>query len=75
MESTRNTAKEAIRKIEEFHETNGRLPENLKEIGIEERLEGPLFYDRVENEDYIIWFGTTLGESEKYESKTGCWQP
>ncbi|QQS41431.1 MAG: hypothetical protein IPM63_00315 [Acidobacteriota bacterium] len=63
-----------IVKIEEFRANNGRLPEDLAELGIEERLEGPVFYEKIGSDSYEVWYGTSLGESMIYDSKDREWR-
>ena len=65
---------EIIGKIEDFRKEKGRLPVSLSEIGIEEKEEGPIYYDRKSETRYILWFGTSLGESVTYDSETKKWE-
>ena len=66
-----------IQKIEMFKQENGRLPESLGELGYpfnEYDERGPLYYDRsVDGLNYLVSFGTTLGESTIYYSTTKKW--
>lgn len=64
---------EIINKIEEFREKNNRLPESLREIGIIETEEGPIYYSKESPENYTIWYGKSLGESATYHSDTKEW--
>ena len=64
---------ELVLKIENFKTENGFLPSDLEDLGIEETLEGPLFYEKVDSVNYVVWFGTTLGESMIYYSDTQEW--
>lgn len=50
----------------------GRLPEAVDEIGIEDP-DLDVFYRKVSNDKYWVWFGTTLGESETYHSREKKW--
>ena len=59
--------------VEEYRDSNGRLPENLGEIGVAESLEGPLYYQKLDSVNYLMWFGTDLGESITYSSVTKEW--
>ena len=63
-----------VLKIEEFKNKNERLPYSLNEINIQERLEGPFYYEKKDSNNYILWFGTELGESTTYDSKLKQWQ-
>ena len=62
-------------KVESFKAENGRLPNNLRELGLPESEEGPLFYDkRKDGINYTVWFsGSTLGESTSYSSEDRVW--
>ena len=62
-----------VTKIENYREENGHLPNNLEVLGIKETLEGPLYYEKVDSINYMVWFGTTLGESMIYYSDTEEW--
>lgn len=63
-----------VKKIEVYRQKNGKLPESLTDIGIEEKEEGPIYYRKDSETDYIIWYGLTLGESRVYDSKTKAWE-
>ncbi|MER3427610.1 MAG: hypothetical protein C4334_05845 [Pyrinomonas sp.] len=63
-----------VAKVEAFRKQRGKLPDSLQEIGIEEKLEGPLFYEKIGDNEYRLWFGTELGESVTYNSETRKWQ-
>jgi hypothetical protein len=62
------------RKIEAYRETNKRLPDSLSDIGIDETLEGPIFYNKTDEGHYILWFGKELGESVTYDPVTKVWK-
>lgn len=64
---------EVVAKVEKFRNENGRLPGNLREIGIVETESGPVFYEKKSETKYIIWFGKELGESATYDSDTKKW--
>ena len=59
-------------RIEAYRSAHGRLPDTLGEPGMND--DDRIFYRKEENNDYVIWFGTTLGESETYDSRTKEWQ-
>ena len=61
-------------RIDSFQTVEKRLPENLGELGIEEKMEGPLYYRKLSSENYWIYFGTTLGESIFFRSETREWR-
>jgi hypothetical protein len=68
------TGNEIVNKIENFKKDKGNLPKTLSEIGIEEKEEGPIYYRKESETKYILWFGTTLGESITYDSDTKEWK-
>lgn len=61
--------------LEQFRAEHKRLPNSLKEIGVEEQ-EGKdaLYYDKKDSSRYIIWFGVSLGESKTYYSDNKQWE-
>lgn len=63
-----------IEQIERFKKTNGTLPNSLKDLKVEETLEGPLYYEKKDSISYILWFGLELGESIKYNSLQKKWE-
>jgi hypothetical protein len=64
---------ELVKKIEVYKEKNGELPKTLEDLGIKETLEGPLFYVKCDSVNYMVYYGTTLGESMYYYSDTKKW--
>ena len=60
------------KRVEAFRNERGRLPDDLEEIGAK-GLSDRVFYQKVDDENYEIWFSTYLGESETYESSTKKW--
>ncbi len=63
-----------IERIEKFKQERGSLPNSLTEIGIEETESGPLYYQKEDSLNYIIFFGTSLGESKTYYSNIKKWK-
>ncbi|MCU1289256.1 MAG: hypothetical protein JWN60_1485 [Acidobacteria bacterium] len=61
-------------KIEIFRNKNGKLPNSLTEIGIEESESGPIYYEKQSESKYILWFGKELGETVTYDSETKQWK-
>lgn len=62
-----------VSRVESFKSKNGRLPDDLKQVGIDdENLK--IFYRKEDDKRYIVWFGTTLGESVTYDSQFGKWE-
>jgi hypothetical protein len=61
--------------IEEYRKTNDSLPNSLQEIGQNEIIDNVLFcYEKVDSVNYMVWFGTTLGEGIYYCSDTKKWE-
>ena len=59
--------------IEAFQRVHGRLPAELSEVSKGPMEREKLFYQRCDETSYIVWFGTTLGESMTYHSKSRDW--
>jgi hypothetical protein len=72
-QSKKSEGNEIKNKIELFKKANGRLPSSLSEFGIEEKEEGPIYYEKKDESNYILWFGAKLGESVTYDSRTNKW--
>jgi hypothetical protein len=71
-------SQELIQAIEEFRVTSHRLPDNEEVYRLMEHLgwtpsEACPCYNKESSEEYIVYFGTTLGESKVYHSTTGEW--
>lgn len=64
--------KQIISRVEAFRASHGHLPDNLKDVGMTED-DLSVYYRKDGDTHYIIWFGTTLGESETYDSDTKRW--
>ena len=71
--SKRHLGEQAVAKIETFKNANGRLPNSLEEVGVKEDESGPVYYCQTTNGEYLVWYGTALGESVGYNSKTKKW--
>ena len=69
----RNNAMELIQKVEDYQTQWHRLPKSLNEIGIIETESGPFYYQLMDSVTYQLSYGTDLGESEVYNSKTKNW--
>lgn len=62
-----------IEKIETFKKTNNRLPKDVSEMGLNEKMDSPAFYRMETDSTYIVWYGLTLGASRTYWSSTKKW--
>jgi len=62
---------EIIQRIEAFKSNQKRLPNSLSEVGIGEE---ELFYNKYDSIHYIVWYGTSLGESVTYYSDSKKWE-
>lgn len=70
----RKAAEQIISKVENFSRANGRLPDSLGDLGVPESEEGPIYYRKLTDSTYEIWYGNGLGESVTYNSATATWQ-
>ena len=64
---------EIVASINEYKKSRGKLPNSLNDIGIIETETGPLYYDKQDSIHYVVWFGTTLGQSVTYHSDSHKW--
>jgi len=62
-----------ISRVEAFRASHRHLPATLQEIGYENPDE-KVFYLRISDNEYCLWFGTTLGESDTYLSSDKKWE-
>lgn len=67
-------AKKLIFKIEEYYDKNNKYPDSLADLGIVPAESGPIYYEKKSGTQYIVWFGTALGESETYDSTKKQWE-
>lgn len=64
-----------IKKIELYKKTTDSLPNSLEDLGQNEIINNVLFcYEKVDSTNYMVWFGTTLGEGIYYYSDTKKWE-
>ena len=61
-----------ISEIDAFRRSHSRLPSELSEVGTR-AAEQQFFYQKCSETNYVIWFGTTLGESITYHSDSRDW--
>jgi hypothetical protein len=66
---------EIVSRVEAFQMSHRHLPETLQEVGFSapEDLD-KVFYRKIDDDKYCLWFGTTLGESETYRSRVKKWE-
>lgn len=62
-----------IEKVETFKRKNNRLPKDVSELGLTEKMDSPAFYQMETDSTYIVWYGLSLGESKTYNSATKEW--
>ncbi len=67
-------ALEVIQRVENFETKNKRLPSTLAELGIDEAKVDLAFYKKISETEFEVWYGTSLGISNVYNSKTKEWQ-
>jgi len=67
------TGNEIVARVESFRKSHAHLPDTLQEVGMDEEHLN-VFYRKMSEDEYIVWFGLTLGESETYSSLTKKWQ-
>ena len=72
--SKRDASSIAVSKIEDFRKVKGRLPDSLSEARARDD-EGCPCYCKTGHDSYLVWYGTTLGESDTYDSETKKWSP
>lgn len=63
---------EIIERVEVYRARTGSLPNTLGEIGYDEETLD-VYYQRLDGDEYQVWFGTALGESETYNSREKRW--
>ena len=62
-----------IEKIETFKQVNNRLPKDVSELGLTEKMDSPAFYQVQPDSTYMVWYGLSVGESKVYRSSTKKW--
>ena len=60
-------------KVIQYQKTNGHLPDKLNDLGIEDKTEGLVYYQKQTDSTFIIYYGGGLGESIVYDPKTKKW--
>jgi hypothetical protein len=64
-----------ISKIDAFHSTHGRFPASMQEVGVGFPDADRFFYEQCDQDRFVVWFGTRLGESMTYDSFVKRWKP
>jgi hypothetical protein len=62
-----------VTRVEKVRDSYHRLPETITEVGLDDRGLA-VYYRKVSENEYCLWFGTSLGESETHRSATGKWE-
>lgn len=70
----RDRGDRVIARIEQYKERMGVLPDSLADVGIREEADYPLYYQKIADDRYQLWFGTSLGESMTYYSDSKRWE-
>ncbi|WP_269227592.1 hypothetical protein [Flavobacterium eburneipallidum] len=67
---------EIIEKIENYKAKYKKLPNSLSDIGIEiiDENNPPLYYEKKDNSNYIIWFAKSSEDVKTYYSDTKKWE-
>ena len=75
-----DNAKVFIDEIEKHLKTNSKVPTNedaweiMKSLGLRADEQCRPCYQKESDNSYIVYFGTTLGESYVYDSKSKSWE-
>jgi len=64
-----------VSSIETYRQRHNYPPLSLAELGNGDAESHGFFYERCSESRYVVWFGTTLGESMSYDSSTQKWEP
>jgi hypothetical protein len=62
-----------VRRVESFKNEHRRLPVDIDELGIPEAESLRVYFQKESADHYVVWFGTTLGESIVYDSVQKSW--
>ena len=66
-------AEHLINKIETYRIENDRIPNSLIDLGFKLNEEDEVYFEKIDEDLYTIWYGTTLGDSNVYYSKSKVW--
>ena len=64
---------ELIARIEAFRTSHDSLPNTLNDLGFPEKEESKFHYKKNSDTSYVVWTGTTLGESLTFNSVGRQW--
>jgi len=67
-------AQRVVGAVETFRAAHHRLPTDIREADPELAKEDRVFYQRENQQSYIVWFGLSLGESYAYDSSLKRWR-
>ena len=62
-----------ISKADDYIKINGEIPKDIDELGLEEKENSLAYFLKVSEDKYVVWYGTNLGDSNVYNSKTKTW--
>ena len=67
---------EIIKKVEDYRIKYKKLPNSLPDIGIEiiDENNPPLYYEKKDSSNYIIWFAKSSEDVKTYYSDTKKWE-
>ena len=68
------TGNQILRRVESFRQEHHRLPDSLEEVGVNDSDSLGINYQKCDANLYLIWFGTSLGESMSYDPVTRKWK-
>jgi hypothetical protein len=71
-----NHGSELVKKVEKYKTKYNKLPAVIEDSGVNNKTDDTLFYYSKRNDsvNYIIWYGTDLGESKTYYSDSKKWE-
>jgi len=69
----KNKAEEIVKVIENYKTINNKYPENLKEINLENEING-LKYNVEENGNYVLEYEMDGFKRQSFASKTKTWE-
>jgi hypothetical protein len=64
---------EVVHQVELYRQEHGVLPSTIEDLAVNDSLADRIFYERCDENRYIVWFGTTLGKSLTYDSRSDDW--